>query len=450
MKKVLKLKNLELLSNKSIKNQEINIFWFRRDLRLEDNVGLQSCLQSEYPTLCLFIFDKNILSNLNETDQRVSFIFDCLKNLKKELQQYKSDLLVIFDSPEKVWEELIKSLNIKQVYSNEDYEPYAMDRDLKIKNLLAKNNIDFLSFKDQCIFAKDDILKKDGTPYTVYTPYKNKWLEKVTDKDFKLKEVKKYLKNLLPLKIKEDISLEDMGFKYTNYSFHLDDLDNEFIHNYHEERDFPAKDSTSKLGMHLRFGTISIRKYAKFASEFNQTWLSELIWREFFKQILFHFPYVVVKPFKKKYEKIKWRKNKKDFELWCKGETGYPLVDAGMRELNTTGFMHNRVRMVTGSFLIKHLLIDWRWGEKYFAEKLLDFDLSANNGNWQWVAGTGCDAAPYFRIFNPKTQLEKFDKNLEYVKKWVPEYGTSNYPKEMVDHKFAYDRALETYKEGLN
>jgi deoxyribodipyrimidine photo-lyase len=430
-----------------MKKKKLNIFWFRRDMRLNDNVGLHFCLKSELPTLCVFIFDKKILESLPKDDKRVSFIHDTLKNLKKSIQLLGSDLLILHETSEDAFKQISEQYSIQAVYFNEDFEPYAISRDSKIKRFLNNNEIDFIGHKDQYIFSKNDILKNDGTPYKVYTPYKNKWHENITSRSFKDYTIKPFLKNLIKIKPTKLPTLKTLGFIYNKYDFKLDDLDNEFIHNYHETRDIPSLDSTSKLGMHLRFGTVSIRQYAAFARDFNQTWLNELIWREFFAQILYHYPYVEKGPFRDKYKAIKWRKSKKDFETWCQGKTGYALVDAGMRELNATGFMHNRVRMVAASFLIKHLLIDWRWGEKYFAQKLLDFDLASNNGNWQWVAGTGCDAAPYFRIFNPETQLHKFDKDLIYIKKWIPEYGTNSYPEKMVDHKFAYNRALEAYKE---
>ncbi|WP_109829653.1 cryptochrome/photolyase family protein [Reichenbachiella versicolor] len=423
---------------------KINIFWFRRDLRLHDNVGLTAALNSGNPVLPIFIFDKEILSELESDDPRVQFIYQSLLVIDEKLKKHGKSLKVIHNNPIEAWKELIKEFEIESVFTNKDYEPYAIDRDLAIKDLLNEKGIQFHSFKDQVIFEEYEIVKADGKPYTVYTPYKNKWLEK-----FKT----------ISLKLKVKTTTIDDRFFSCNYSFpKLNQIGFEpstiqvepysliQLGNYHDTRDFPAQNSTSYLSPHLRFGTVSVREMVNFAEETNSTFLSELIWREFFMQILFHFPYVVSQSFKPKYEGIQWRNDKVEFEKWCNGETGYPIVDAGMRELNATGYMHNRVRMITASFLIKHLLIDWRWGEAYFAKKLLDFDLSANNGNWQWVAGTGCDAAPYFRVFNPTEQVKKFDKQLEYIKKWVPELNSLEYPTPIVEHKFARERVLEAYK----
>ncbi|MFT7421097.1 MAG: deoxyribodipyrimidine photo-lyase, partial [Arcticibacterium sp.] len=317
-------------------------------------------------------------------------------------------------------------------------------RDKEIEELLFKENITFKSFKDQVIFEGHQVLKDDSSPYTVYTPYKNKWRSKFTlkslDSCFSENENNYFIqKSALP-------SLEEFGFKSSDIQvnkFILEDLDN-----YQEERNIPYKDATSYLGPHLRFGTVSIRSIALKLHN-NETFLNELVWREFFMQILYNFPKVVTANFKAKYDNIAWRNNMEDFERWCEGNTGYPMVDAGMRQLNATGYMHNRVRMITAGFLCKHLLIDWKWGEAYFAKKLLDYELASNNGNWQWSAGTGCDAAPYFRIFNPTEQIKKFDKELKYIKKWVPEFQSFSYAAPMVDHKFARERALSTYKIGL-
>lgn len=429
---------------------KVNIFWFRRDLRLDDNVGLYHCSQSDIPFVPIFIFDPNILKKLSDPkDARVKFIHDTLKVLKTEVQALGSDLRVFYMTPEEAYKKLIQEYDIAGVYTNEDYEPYAIKRDNAVKNLLAKNSIELHLFKDQCIFAKDEILKADGKPYTVFSAYKRKWYEYVTPKHLASYASKKGLKNLVKLKPQKMISLKDLGFEECLVQNDVKSIKRNIVKNYEETRNFPAILGTTQLGMHLRFGTVSVRKCAQVGYHDSHCWLDELIWREFFMQILYHFPYVVDKPFKSKYAGIKWRNDKADFKKWCEGKTGYALVDAGMRELNATGFMHNRVRMVTASFLIKHLLIDWRWGERYFAEKLLDFDLSANNGNWQWVAGSGCDAAPYFRVFNPDLQLKKFDPKLDYVKKWIPEYGTDAYPEKMVEHKMAYNRALLSYKTAI-
>ncbi|MCB9091490.1 MAG: deoxyribodipyrimidine photo-lyase [Halobacteriovoraceae bacterium] len=431
--------------------KKIVIFWMRRDLRLEDNMALNQALQSDYPVLPLFIFDKNILSKLQDPqDKRVQFIHQTLAEIKVELNQNQSDLLVEYETPLKAWKKILQDYRVQAIYSNEDYEPYALERDNEIKKFALSKDISFFQFKDQCIFSKDDIVKTDGKPYTVYTPYKNKWYKTLTPLDLELIKNKGHFSQFIKIKNLPFPSLKDIGFENCEMPPLVNSIKKSLIEKYHLTRDIPAVEGTSHLGIHLRFGTVSVRKCARIGYQLNRTWLDELIWREFFMQILYHYPHVVDQPFKEKYQSIPWRKDKKDFLRWCKGKTGYPIIDAGMRELNETGFMHNRVRMITASFLVKHLLIDWRMGEKYFAKKLLDFDLSANNGNWQWVAGTGCDAAPYFRIFNPHTQLKKFDPDLKYVKKWVPEFETSKYTEEMVEHSFAYHRALTTYKQALS
>lgn len=428
--------------------KEVALFWFRRDLRLKDNRGLLHALKSNYKVVPIFIFDKNILSKLKDKDDlRVSFIHDAIANLKEELRELGSDLHILYDKPESAYKVLLKDFNIKEVYTNEDYEPYAISRDKSIEKLLKKNDINFHQFKDHCIFVKDEILKEDGKPYVVYTPYKNKWLSTLGPKDIATIETHKYFSNFHQYKTTKLISIEELGFTYNEKAQdQVKTIKGRIIDNYDKDRDIPALDATSKLGIHLRFGTISPRKCAQVGYKKNDTWLSELIWREFFIQILYHFPHVVNGAFREKYNQIDWENNKKLFKKWCEGKTGYPIVDAGMRELNETGHMHNRVRMIAASFLIKDLLIDWRWGEEYFARKLNDFELASNNGNWQWVAGTGCDAAPYFRIFNPYTQQKKFDPDFEYINKWIPEYGTEDYPEEIVDHKEAYHRALNAYK----
>ncbi|MDA8791826.1 DNA photolyase family protein [Bacteriovoracaceae bacterium] len=430
------------------KKQSYNIFWFRRDLRLKDNVGLYHALNSNTPVILIFIFDKTILKKLSEKDDpRVNFIYQTLQDMKSYLHEKNRDLHLFYGNPDEIFIQLTKSYFIKKVYSNEDYEPYAIKRDQKIQSILLKKEIEFEQFKDQCIFAKNDILKKDGNPYTVYTPYKRKWLENITEEHLVNFPSEKHLSKVASLSDKNFLKLSDMGFKGDINHEQPKNIKKKIIINYNQARDYPAKEGTSLMSTNLRFGLVSPRKCVQIGQNLNDTWLSELIWREFFMQILFHFPYSINKCFKEKYEKIEWVNDKKEFKKWCEGKTGYALVDAGMRELNQTGFMHNRVRMVVASFLIKHLLIDWRWGEKYFSQKLMDFELASNVGNWQWVAGTGCDAAPYFRIFNPETQLKKFDPDLTYVKKWVPEYGTDEYPAKMIDHSFAYHRALEAYKK---
>ena len=426
--------------------QEITLFWFRRDLRLEDNVGLFHALQSQYSVIPLFIFDEAILDSLPKNDARVGFIHDSLSKIDVKLRELGSSLLVKKGKTQEVWQQLIQEFDVKEVLFNKDYEPYAIKRDLAVCELLENNKTSCFSFKDQVIFEEKEITKADGLPYTVYTPYKNKWLEKyktmapvqefdATDK------FSNFHKNNFTFPTLEQIGFVESAIKVIPHN-----LKN--VSNYHETRDFPALDSTSHLSPHLRFGTVSIRKLVNWAVRKNDVFLSELIWREFFMQILFSFPKVVTHNFKSAYDGIKWRNNEEDFKRWCSGTTGYPMVDAGMRELNETGYMHNRVRMVVASFLCKHLLINWQWGEAYFAQKLLDFELSANVGNWQWAAGTGCDAAPYFRVFNPEIQLQKFDEKGTYIRKWIPEFDLG-YAAPMVDHAFARDRAIAAYKEGI-
>ncbi|MBN7815382.1 cryptochrome/photolyase family protein [Algoriphagus pacificus] len=430
--------------------KKITIFWFRRDLRLEDNTALYYALQQEENILPLFIFDRNILDDLEDkADARVEFIHDQIKKIKSDLEDKGSTLLVKYGKPEEVYEELFREFNIQAIYTNRDYEPYAKKRDKAIEKLAKEKGAVFLSFKDQVIFEPGEILNGSGEFYKVFTPFSKVWLEKFKENTI---EPLSYFhwKNLFPSKPFELISLEKMGFKESEIKIPSSNPDEEIIKHYDKTRNFPAKNGTSRLGIHLRFGTISIRNLALKAASLNGTYLNELIWREFYMMILAYNPQVVDKAFKPAYDQIPWRNDEKEFKAWCEGKTGYPIVDAGMRELNTTGYMHNRVRMIVASFLTKHLLIDWRWGEAYFAKKLLDFDLSANNGGWQWAAGTGTDAQPYFRVFNPASQTEKFDKDLKYIKKWVPEYGTENYPKPIVDHKFARERALDTYKKALN
>ncbi|GGG04405.1 deoxyribodipyrimidine photo-lyase [Dokdonia pacifica] len=433
--------------------KKVTIFWFRRDLRLNDNIGLFNALQSEFPVLPIFIFDKNILDKLPKDDPRVTFIFETLQQLRKQLQeQHQSAIAFYYDSPEAVFEKLSTTYEVQGVYTNHDYEPYARERDEAIKGLLSRKRIPFHTYKDQVIFEKDEIVKNDGLPYVVYTPYKNKWKERFNPEiDLKEYNTTAYLGNLIQNQDLPDLTLETMGFKEATIKVPSYTVTDTLIENYEATRNFPAKENgTSRLGPHLRFGTVSTRQMVKKAiAQENEVFWSELIWREFFMQILWHFPHTKDKAFKPKYDRIEWRNNEAEFKKWCDGQTGYAFVDAGMRELNTTGFMHNRVRMLVASFLCKHLLIDWRWGETYFAEKLLDYDMSANVGNWQWAAGSGVDAAPYFRIFNPITQIDKFDKQKEYINTWVPELQELTYPPMIVDHKMARERCLKVYKEAV-
>ena len=431
----------------------VNIFWFRRDLRLDDNVGFLEALKGEHPVLPIFIFDKEILNELPEDDARVTFIFETLQKMRDELQEkHGSSIALYHGKPETIWKQLLEDYKVDTVFTNHDYEPYALERDKTIKKLLKDQEVSFKTFKDQVIFEKDEVVKGDGDPYVVYTPYKNKWQEVFdADKHLKIHYTSQYLENLIEHSRLPNISLSDMGFKKSSIEIPDYEVTPTLIQNYEDTRNFPAQDGTSHLGPHLRFGTVSVRKMVKKAiAEKNTVFWSELIWREFFMQILYHYPETVKNAFRSKYDRIEWRNNKEEFEKWKKGETGYLLVDAGMRQLNKTGYMHNRVRMLVASFLCKHLLIDWRWGEAYFAEKLLDYEQSSNVGNWQWAAGSGVDAAPYFRIFNPMTQVDKFDKDKKYIKEFVPEFDTDDYPEKMVDHKEARERCLKTYKAAVS
>ena len=433
-------------------NEAVTVFWFRRDLRLHDNAGLHFALRGDKPVLPLFIFDADILHDLKEKqDARVEFIHRALHEMQSQLEEWNSSLVVRHGTPIDVWKKLTDEFEIQSVYINNDYEPYALRRDRNIKEYLDSRGIEFHSVRDQVIFEKDDVLKRDGEPYIVFTPFKNAWKNKFAETKTAASDlpIKAHRKNFWQTSPERLPSLKDIGFAATNANFPDKEVSDDIIKKYDQQRDIPGIRGTTRFGVHLRFGTVSIRDLVKRAFHLNETWLDELIWREFYMMILYYFPHVENRSFREKYDNIDWRYDKDDFDRWCSGETGYPFVDAGMRELNETGFMHNRVRMVTASFLAKHLLIDWRWGERYFAEKLLDYDLAANNGNWQWAAGTGCDAAPYFRIFNPETQIKKFDPDLKYVKKWLPEFGTDKYPEPMVEHKFARQRALDVYGRAV-
>ncbi len=429
----------------------LTVFWFRRDLRLLDNHGLMHALKSGHPVLPVFIFDPDILDQLeNKLDKRVNFIYQSLQKINNELKEYGSALLVLYQKPLEAYAQLIKDYTVSQVIANHDYEPYAIKRDKAVADFLMANGIPMLTYKDQVMFEKQEVLKPDQSPYTIFTPYSKVWKQKLKElasvPDY---SAKKLFSHFHQLKVKAIPTLAEIGFNQTG-SIHLPHEPNlNIVANYDATRNFPAVEGTTHMSVGLRFGTVSVRRLVKNAMALNEQWLNELIWREFFMAILFHFPEVLTQSFKPKYDQIKWRNNEAEFDKWCKGLTGYPLVDAGMRELNQTGLMHNRVRMVVASFLTKHLLIDWRWGEAYFANTLLDFDLSANNGNWQWAAGCGCDAAPYFRIFNPTEQAKKFDPQQLYIKKWIPELNDLDYPMPMVDHQMARQRALATFKLAL-
>lgn len=427
----------------------VAVFWFRRDLRLHDNAGLYHCLKEPFPVLPVFIFDRNILDDLTDSkDRRVTFIHEALKELQSQLIKIGSEIRVYYDTPLGGFHRILEEFTVKVVYTNHDYEPYARKRDEKIKAFLHSRGIQFKTFKDQVIFEKDEILKPDKSPYTIYTPYSRKWLKKCSEFYLRSYRVEEYEKNFLRQEPRSMPSLGRIGFEKHNGVFPAREIPENILLKYDEIRDFPFL-GTSRLGVHLRFGTISIRELAAKAKELNSTYLNELIWREFFQVILWFFPRVVYQSFRPEYDKIDWRNRESDFLAWCKGVTGFPFIDAGMRQLNETGFMHNRARMATANFLTKLLLVDWRIGEAYFAEKLLDYELASNNGNWQWAAGSGCDAAPYFRIFNPMTQQEKFDPHQKYVKKWIPELNSKDYPQPIIDYKSARQRALATYAKAV-
>ncbi len=429
----------------------VNIFWFRRDLRSHDNTGLHKALTHGLPVLPIFIFDRNILDDLEDkSDPRVTFIHSQAQKLNKQFNQYNSGLKVFHANPIDAFKTLLSEFKIKKVFTNKDYEPYARKRDKKVADLLQEQGADLVLVKDQVIFEPDDILTDQQSPYKVYTPYKNKWREKLQKTDYAGVESEKHLSSLFKSEPENIPSLEMLGFEKSDIEIPESTFQEMIISKYEQRRNFPGIKSTSRLGIHLRHGTISIREAVERGVAYSDTWLNELIWREFYMMVLYQWPNVVDQAFKPAYDQIVWLNDEAVFEAWCQGKTGYPIVDAGMRELNETGFMHNRVRMITASFLSKMLLIDWRWGERYFAEKLLDYELASNNGGWQWAAGTGTDAQPYFRIFNPYSQTEKFDKDLSYIRKWIAEYGTDKYPNPIVDYKFARERALETYKSALS
>jgi deoxyribodipyrimidine photo-lyase len=432
-------------------NTKINIFWFRRDLRLHDNHGLWQALNSGLPILPLFIFDTEILEKLeNKKDRRVEFIHNSLLQIESQLNSFASGLKVMYGKPLDVYKKLCSSHNIGAVYTNNDYEQYAIDRDKEINMFLSENGISFLSFKDQVIFEKNEVIKDDGNPYTVFTPYSKKWKLNLQNHPFKIFDTSLLNQHFFKTEPQKIPSLNDIGFEATDYHFPSQEIESELVVDYKSKRDIPSLNATSKLSIHLRFGTISIRQLVTKAIGLSETFLNELIWRDFYQMILWQFPHINKgRSFKKAYDNIEWRNNLQEFKLWCEGKTGYPIVDAGMRELNSTGFMHNRVRMITASFLCKHLLIDWRWGESYFASQLLDFDFASNNGGWQWAAGSGCDAAPYFRIFNPYLQTKKFDSELNYIRKWVPEFESLHYSSPIVEHDMARRRCLDVYKKAL-
>lgn len=429
----------------------IAVMWFRRDLRLDDNAALYHALSENQYVLPVFIFDEDILTKLTEpADRRLDFIHQALQAMNYQLAKAGSGLRVFHASPEAAFKQICSEYKVSRVYTNHDYEPYARNRDQKIRLFLAERNIDFKTYKDQCVFEKNEVVKDDLKPYTVFTPYSVKWKKRLTAADYRSFDTAYLNGNYLKYTPEELPTLEDLGFKKTDLTFNIPVVGDDLLAAYKQQRDYPAIKGTSRLSMHLRFGTVSIRSLVRRALTQSETWLNELIWRDFYMMILWHFPHVETGAFKPAYDRIVWRSDEPAFKKWCEGKTGFPIVDAGMRELNATGFMHNRVRMIVSSFLVKDLLIDWRLGEAYFAQKLNDFDLSANNGGWQWAAGSGCDAAPYFRVFNPTEQQKKFDPEFKYIRKWIPEFGTPAYPAPMVDHAAARLRALAVYKEALS
>jgi deoxyribodipyrimidine photo-lyase len=429
---------------------KLSFFWFRRDLRLHDNHGLYQALKGSDPVLPIFIFDKEILESLKDkADKRVAFIHQALGEMQATLLANGSSLCILHDTPLQAFEKLTREFDIIAVYTNHDYEPYAIGRDTEIKKFLQTKNITFHTFKDQVIFERNEVVKADGSPYTIFTPFSKMWKVRYAEQKKERYPSEKQLNNFYQTKPLPFPSLAQIGFEEVDVDIPPFPPEKSIIQRYNETRNLPYLNGTSKMSVHLRFGTVSVRELAAKAAQWNDQWLNELIWREFFMMILWHFPNVVTESFKAKYDRIPWRNNEAEFKKWCAGETGYPMVDAGMREMNATGLMHNRVRMVVASFLTKHLLIDWRWGEAYFAEKLLDYELSSNNGNWQWCAGCGCDAAPYFRIFNPSEQQKKFDPDMIYIRKWIPNYRPG-YLEPIVDHDFARKRVLEVFKAALN
>ncbi len=427
----------------------LNFFWHRRDLRTEDNRGLAEALNRPGQTQPVFIFDKAILDLLEDkSDARVTFIHREIERLKKEYEELGATLLVAYGNPVEVWSKWLKKYSIASISTNEDYEPYARERDKQIRALALAAGTQFSSFKDHVVFEKSEVTKEDGSPYVVYTPYSKIWKKRLTQDDISAAPSKERLSSLLKAAPAELPTLAEMGFQKSALSFPSVSLNEAIVLSYDQTRDIPSLRGTTRMSLHLRFGTVSIRFLTRRAMALNEKYLNELIWRDFYQSILYHFPFVDGRSFRPEYEAIEWENDEEQFRAWCDGRTGYPIVDAGMRELNATGFMHNRVRMIVASFLTKHLLIDWRWGEAYFAQKLLDFELASNNGGWQWAAGCGVDAAPYFRVFNPELQMKKFDPDMIYVRKWVPEYQELHY-RPIVDHKMARLRAIDRYKTGI-
>ncbi len=467
------------------------LFWFRRDLRTNDNAGLYHALKAGKRVYCTFIFDREILDHLpSKADRRVEFIWESVRELADTLNRHGGALIVRYARASDEIPALAQELKVDAVFTNEDYEPAAIARDKKVAAALHANGITFEQFKDTVIFEKDEVLTQAAKPFSVFTPYKNAWLKKLTDFYLKPYPTERYVGNLAKSAAAPAIpTLADMGFTSTNIKSLVTCgvtgaalLRDDFIDrmaDYRVARDFPSVKGVSYLSVHNRFGTISIRELATIAhaetikrkNEGAETWLSELIWRDFYFQILWHTPHAATSAYKREYDALTWENDKTLFQAWCEARTGYPIIDAAMRQLNQSGYMHNRLRMIVASFLTKDLLIDWRWGEKYFADHLNDFDLSANNGGWQWAASTGCDAQPYFRIFNPITQSERFDPQGKFIRKYLPELKNipdkfihapwtlppidataknfligRDYPQPIVDHAVQRDKALAMYK----
>ncbi len=435
---------------KETEEKEYTIFWFRRDLRLYDNKGLYFALKENHNVLPLFIFDNNITQNLSPKDARIEFILKSINEIQRELNQKHKSLWIQKGNPLTIFKKLTSEYSIKAVYTNKDHEPYGIKRDEEIVDFLRQKQIKFHSFLDHLLFDKTEVVKNDHTPYHVFTPFSKKCMEVLTDEHFAEYPSEHFIQNLGKVKNKKPPTLAELGFKTTGISFPSAQHKEAIIDNYHQTRDYPGREGTTRLGVHLRFGTVSLRQLSKYAYRHNSVFFNELLWREFYAMILWNYPHVVSKSFKPNYDHIPWRNNEEEFELWKAGRTGYPIVDAGMHELLQTGYIHNRVRMITASFLTKHLLIDWRWGEAWFAELLLDYELSNNNGGWQWSAGSGCDAAPYFRIFNPTEQQRKFDPKASYIKQWLKGFTPQEYLAPIVEHKFARERCLNVYKMALN
>ena len=447
------------------------LVWLRRDLRLFDHAALYHALTSGAQVICVFIFDKAILDSLPRSDRRVAFIHASLCELKQELNALGSDLIVRHGSATALIPRLADEFDADAVYANRDYEPDAIERDEQIEDHLSSEGKSLHLFKDQVIFERDEILNLSGLMYQVFTPYKRAWLAKLNEQALASYQIRPHLQHLKPCAVSPMPDLAQLGFDAVSVAHLLPGMDggeqlfNDFcnrIDGYHDARNFPAQKGVSYLSVHLRFGTVSIRELARTANQIGsqgaQTWLSELIWREFYQQLLWHRPELVTHTFKTEYDTLPFPNNPDYFAAWCAGQTGFPLVDAAMRQLNQTGFMHNRLRMVAASFLVKDLLIDWRWGERYFATHLNDFDLSANNGGWQWAASTGCDAQPYFRIFNPTTQSQRFDPHGQFIRRYCPELAhlndknihapppQENYPAPLVDHATQRQAALTLFK----